>query len=239
MANLKYLFVFVFIFTCNSSCREKTEKSPQFVQNQKSTNKLEQDLDKLLNWFPGEYDNHQQVYKEAVDSFPIEKRHRQTHHIFFPVELNFIEGREIYAQQSQHYDLNNIYRQRIYAFQIDSIEQAIRLTIYTPKEPKKLKDAHLNPVLFEGLTIDDFFLKPGCDVYWKRNGEQFEGYLQENACSYFSKRFNTEVFLNETLILRKDALLLDDTAVDSSGNLVFGVNDKGPTINLKEIPCTE
>ena len=74
-------------------------------------------------------------------------------------------------------------------------------------------------------------------MYWKRNGNQFEGYLKENACSYFSKRFDTQVFLNETLILRKDALLLDDTAVDSEGNLVFGVNDKGPTINLKEKSC--
>ncbi|MEL7269737.1 MAG: chromophore lyase CpcT/CpeT [Bacteroidota bacterium] len=198
---------------------------------------LAQDLDTLLTWFPGEYDNHQQVYRESVSDLPKEKRHRQTHHIFTSVQLDFIPGRKLYAQQSQHYDLDDIYRQRIYAFEVDETEQALRLTIYTPKDPSQLKNAHLKPELFQGLSADDFILKPGCEVYWKRNGNQFEGYLKENACSYFSKRFDTQVFLNETLILRKDALLLDDTAVDSEGNLVFGVNDKGPTINLKEKSC--
>lgn len=206
-------------------------------QEQGQVSKLEEDLNELLQWFPGEYDNHRQVYQEAVSKLPKEKRHRQTHHIFYPVELEFIPGRLLYAQQSQHYNLDDIYRQRIYAFTVDEEEQAIRLTIYTPKEPSTLKNAYQNPAVFQKLSENDFILKPGCDVFWKKIGNQFEGYLKENACSYFSKRFNTRVFLNETLILRKDALLLDDTAVNSEGKLVFGVHDKGPTINLKEKPC--
>jgi len=211
-----------------------------FMANaQTNTALLEQNLKELLEWFPGEYDNHKQVYREAVLKLPEEKRHRQTHHIFFSVELDFIPGRTLYAQQSQHYDLNNMYRQRIYAFTLDEEEQAIRLTIYTPKEPERLKNAHMNPIVFQNLSKNDFFLKPGCDVFWKKVGDQFEGYLKENACSYFSEHFDTRVFLNETLILRKDALLLDDTAVDSEGKPVFGVHDKGPTINLKEVPCKE
>jgi hypothetical protein len=206
--------------------------------SQDATNtSLEDDLNELLEWFPGEYDNHQQVYKEAVSKTPKDRKHRQTHHIFHSVELDFIAGRTLYAQQSQHYNLNDIYRQRIYAFTIDEEEQAIRLTIYTPKSPEKFKNAHLNPAFFKTLSKNDFVLKPGCDVFWKKNKNQFEGYLKENSCSYFSKKFNTQVYLNETLVLRKDALLLNDTAVDENGKLVFGVNDKGPTINLKEKPC--
>ncbi len=202
-----------------------------------TTSKLQQDLDTLLTWFPGEYDNHEQVYKEAVDKLPIQKRHRQTHHIFYEEELNFIPGRTLYAQQSQHYDLNDIYRQRIYAFEVDTTEQAIRLRIYTPTNPDKLIDAHLKPKLFNNLKNEDFFLKPGCDVFWKREGNIFKGYLKENTCNYYSDRFGKQVYLNETLILRKDALLLEDTATDSDGKPVFGVHDKGPTINLKDYPC--
>ena len=131
----------------------------------------------------------------------------------------------------------NIYRQRIYAFAIDTVEQAIRLRIYTPKAPEKLTDGHLNPQLFQKLGAYDFFLKPGCDVFWKFDGKKFNGYLKENACSYYSERFSTQVYLNETLTLRKDALLLDDSATDAQGKPVFGVHDKGPTINLKEQSC--
>ncbi len=207
------------------------------AQNSTDTSPLKENLNELLEWFPDEYDNHQQVYQEAISKLPEEKKHRQTHHIFYPVQLHFIEGKTLYAQQSQHYDLDNIYRQRIYAFSIDEKEQAIRLTIYTPKKPNRFKNAHLNPAFFQTLSKDDFILKPGCDVFWKKKGNQFEGYLKENTCSYFSKRFGKQVYLNKTLILRKDALLLNDTAVDENGKLIFGVNDKGPTINLKETPC--
>lgn len=207
------------------------------AQEKNNPNVLQRDLEELLNWFPGEYDNHQQVYKEAMLNTSKERRHRQTHHIFHPVQLDFIPGLKLYAQQSQHYNLADIYRQRIYAFTVDEAEKAIRLTIYTPKEPTKFKNAHLNASIFEKLTEEDFYLKPGCEVFWKKEKDHFRGYLKENACNYYSEKFGKQVYLNETLILRKDALLLDDTAVDSEGNLVFGVADKGPTINLKEKPC--
>lgn len=239
MNRLKYPLIFLAFFPLVAFCQENSGNTKDKVTDQKtvhSNQELEEHLNELLEWFPGEYDNHQQVYQEALAQLPQEKKHRQTHHIFFPIELDFIPGRELYAQQSQHYNRDDIYRQRIYSLQIDEKEQAIRLTIYTPKEPLKLKNAHLKPTIFETLTLQDFFLKPGCDVYWKRDKDEFRGYLKENACSYFSKKFNTQVFLNETLILRKNALLLDDTAVDGDGNLVFGVNEKGPTINLKENP---
>lgn len=207
---------------------------------------LKQDLEEMLRWFPGEYDNHEQVYTQFVNNVAPEKRQRQTHHIFHRVGLDFIPGKTIYAQQSQHYDRDDIYRQRIYAFTVDENEQAIRLTIYTPKNTQALVDAHLDPTKFNNLTMEDFFLKPGCEVFWKRGprpdklGEdQFNGYLIENACNYYSERYGKQVYLNETLTLRTDALLLHDRAVDIDGALIFGAADKGPTINLKQTDCEE
>lgn len=205
-----------------------------YPQDGLAQSSLTEDLDRILSWLPGEYDNHIQVYQEAVDKLPQEKRHRQTHHIFARIAADYIPGELIYAQQSQHYDRDDIYRQRIYSFDIDSSEKAIRLTIYTPTEPSKLTDCHLQPGKLSALSIEDFILKPGCEVYWKWDGRQFNGYLKKHACNYYSERFGKRVYLNETLTLRADALLLDDRAVDIDGNLVFGVDDKGPTINLKE-----
>ncbi len=225
------------IFLCIVLSAYRTTGNNSKVSEPSATVQLQQDLDTLLKWFPGEYDNHQQVYKEAIDKLPQEKRHRQTHHIFKEVHLDFIPGRKLYAQQSQHYDLNDLYRQRIYGFEIDTIERAIRLRIYTPRDPGKLTNGHLKPKLFTTLSAEDFFLKPGCDVFWKREGTVFKGYLKKNACNYFSDRFGKQVYLNETLILSKDALVLEDKATDSEGKPVFGVHDKGPTVNLKEKAC--
>lgn len=199
---------------------------------------LESDLNELLSWFPGVYDNTQQVSEERSGDLPSELRHRHTNHTFYPVEISGIPGRKLYAQQYQHYDPDDLYRQRIYAFEPDLVEDAVRLTIYTPKDPRALTDLHHRPKTQAALSVDDFILKPGCEVYWKRAEEQFEGYLKPKTCSYYSSRFETQVFLEETLVLRQNALLLNDRAVDATGNLVFGVDDKGPTINLKQADRT-
>ena len=203
------------------------------VAQENVTASLEADLEELLEWFPGTYDNRRQVYRQALEEVPEDMRQRHTNHIFQPLTITGIPGRTLYAQQSQHYDLTDLYRQRIYSFTIDEEEQAIRLTIYTPRDPSRLTDAHLDPSKVADLTADDFFLKPGCEVFWRRGDEQFDGLLKTNACSYYSERFATRVYLNETLTLRPDALILHDRAVDGDGNLVFGSADKGPTINLK------
>lgn len=194
---------------------------------------LLEDMDEMLSWFPGEYDNDEQVSKQKQDGVAEELMQRHTHHLFQPVKVKFIDHQTLYAQQYQHYNPEDIYRQRLYAFDIDKDEEAIRLTIYTPKDPLAIKDLHLNKKLQESLTADDFILKPGCEVYWKREGEEYHGYLKKNACNYFSTRYNKQVYLNETLILSKEALLLHDKAVDAEGQSVFGSADKGPTINLK------
>lgn len=198
---------------------------------------LETQLDELLTWFPGTYENHQQVYRQAIADLPASERHRHRHHTFQPVFIAGIPGRQIYAQQYQHYDPQDLYRQRVYAFTVNAAEQAIQLTIYTPNDPDRLTDMHLDPAKQAALSADDFFLKPGCEVYWKKRDDQYEGYLKDGACSYYSERFQTEVFLNETLVMREDALLLDDYAVDGDGNLIFGAAGNGPSINLKYEAC--
>lgn len=201
---------------------------------QPSGSALDNDLETMLDWFPGVYDNTQQVSAERQAALAPELRHRHTNHTFYPVEIAGIPGRLLYAQQYQHNDPADLYRQRIYALSPDTDEAAVRLTIYTPKDPAQLIDLHLRPQAQAALSADDFILKPGCDVFWKRAEAQFEGYLKPKACSYYSTRFETQVFLEETLILRPDALLLNDRGVDANGALVFGVDDKGPTVNLKQ-----
>lgn len=209
--------------------------APSMVSSQESSPSatLEAELEELLEWFPGVYDNHRQVYRQAVEKVPEELRQRHTNHIFRPLSIAGIPGRTLYAQQSQDYDLTDLYRQRIYSFTVDPAEQAIRLTIYTPYDPARLTDAHLDHSKVADMSVDDFFLKPGCEVFWRKVEGQFDGILKTNACSYFSEMFGKRVYLNETLILRPDALILHDRAVDAEGNLVFGSADKGPTINLK------
>lgn len=159
------------------------------VVHAQSVSELEADLERMMTWFPGHYDNHRQVYQQFVENVSSERRHRQTHHIFHPVSVSGIPSPQIYAEQSEHYDRNNIYRQRIYSFSIDTDRKRIRLTIYTPKAASKLTGAHKDPSILNDLRADDFILKLGCDVFWSFEGGEFRGYLEEDACSYYSTSF--------------------------------------------------
>lgn len=194
---------------------------------------LDRDFRLMMQWFPGEYDNQEQVYFQGRMNVPEAERHRRTHHIFHRATVEGIPGITFYVQQYQNDDPEDIYRQRIYSFEPDYDEYAIKLTIYTPKDPAALKDAHLDESKLAGLTNDDFTLKPGCEVFWKRSAAQFNGYLKENACSYYSERYKKTVYLNETLVLSEDALWINDSAVDKRGRPVFGSAEKGPTKNNK------
>ena len=102
---------------------------------------LERDLEEMLSWFPGVYDNYEQIEAERLGDLPDALRHRHLNHTFFPVEIEGIPGRQLYAQQYQPHDAADLYRQRIYSFEPDADEGAVRLTIYTPHDPQDLIDA--------------------------------------------------------------------------------------------------
>ena len=183
---------------------------------------LDRDFREMMEMFPGRYDNQEQIYFEENLGVPEEDRHERTHHIFHAVKLENFPGETFYVQQYQNDDPADIYRQRIYSFEPDYDENAIRLTIYTPEDPEALIDAHLDASKLEGLSPDDMIVRPGCEVFWKREVNQFTGYMKEGACTFVSSRTGKTIIINDDLHLSKDAIWISDRAVDEDGNYVFG-----------------
>ena len=200
---------------------------------------LDRDFKTMMEWFPGRYDNQEQVYFEKTLNTPEDERHERIHHIFFPVALEAFPGETFYVQQYQNDDPTDIYRQRIYSFEPDYEENAIRLTIYTPKEPERLIDAHIDPAKLDGFTPDDTVMRPGCEVFWKRQAAQFVGYMKQDACSFVSSRSGKRIIINDDLYLSEDELWISDRAVDEDGAHVFGNKAGVPHKNRKarEFDC--
>lgn len=194
---------------------------------------LDRDFKTMMEWFPGRYDNQEQVYFEENLNAPEEERHERIHHIFFPVALENFPGETFYVQQYQNDDPSDIYRQRIYSFEPDYDENAIRLTIYTPKNPDALIDAHLDPSKLDGLAQQDTVMRPGCEVFWKRQAAQFVGYMKEGACSFVSSRSGKRIIINDDLFLSQDEIWISDRAVDEDGAYVFGNKAGIPHKNRK------
>ena len=117
---------------------------------------LKRDFTRMMDMFPGRYDNQEQVYFEDDLGVTEENRHERIHHIFSPAQLDNFPGTTFYIQQYQNDNPEDIYRQRIYSFEPDYEENAIRLTIYIPKDPNGLIDAHEDMSKLEGLTPAQF-----------------------------------------------------------------------------------
>ena len=194
---------------------------------------LDKDFRLMMEWFPGVYDNQEQVYFEEEMGIAEDLRHERIHHVFHPVELPEFGDHVMYVQQHINDDPEQIYRQRIYVFTPDYDENAIRLTIHTPDNVEALVDAHLDPSKLAGLTLDDTRVISGCEVFWKRQENQFLGYMHDGACSFESRRTGKRIIIDDDLVLTESELWISDRAEDEDGNYVFGHKEGVPHKNRK------
>ena len=183
---------------------------------------LKRDFNRMMEWFPGRYDNQEQVYFEGNLDIDEDLRHGRIHHIFAPMKLDNFPGTTFYIQQYQNDDPTDVYRQRIYSFVPDTRENAIRLTIYIPKDPDAILNAHEDPTKHEGLSPDDFITYDGCDVFWRYQNAHYHGYMKKGACKVKSQRSGKTLVIEDDLQLSKSAIWIRDEGWDEDGNYVYG-----------------
>jgi len=195
---------------------------------QKNNNTLQQELDTMMVWFAGEFDNFQQVWMEKRDSVRPDLIHEHIHSIFAPVQVPAFGKHVFYVKQYMDGNPKKIYRQRLYSFGIDKAEKAIRLDIYSFPVDSLYYDAHLQPEKLRDLKPEQLSTMPGCGVFWKRNGDHFIGYMKPRACNVVSKRTGKRIYITDSLKLTRDEIWIRDEAEDEDGNYVFGHKGKIP-----------
>lgn len=196
-----------------------------FAQN------LPADLKLLMKLFEGEFDNYGQAYgeKESKAQYP----HEHIHSIFARVNLPAVGEHVFYVKQYMDGDPKKIYRTRLYSFVPNEKENAIELRIYTFPDEKAVTDAHLDQSKLTGLTLDKLKATPGCEVYWKRDGEGFKGEMKP-TCRVNSQRLGKTIIITDDLKLTKDEIWINDQAKDEQGGYVFG-NKSGEHHKLKRV----
>lgn len=189
-------------------------------------NNLNADMQEMLGWFDGEFDNFQQVYKEKEDK--AKEVHEHIHSIFKRVSLPSFGENVFYVIQYFDGDTSKIYRQRIYSFSPDLIEQAIRLDIYSFKADSLYYYANLFPEKLNGLTPQQMTTIDGCGVWWKKTEGKYIGYMKEKACNFISKRSGKKIYITDSLQLTPNEIWIRDEAYDENGGYVYGNKDKIP-----------
>jgi len=96
---------------------------------------LNADWQLLNKLFTGEFNNFQQVWQEKEDGIADSLVHEHIHSIFKPVSIPALGKNVFFVKQYMNGDPNKVYRMRIYQFVPDRAEKAIRLDIYSFKDP--------------------------------------------------------------------------------------------------------
>lgn len=179
-------------------------------------------LQQFLAWFPGEYDNHEQVWQEGLDKAA--EPHERLHHLFVPVAVPALGEHVYYVQQHLDGDPGKIYRQRLYA--VRGADDAVRMTIWSFRDEAPYRDAHLKPELLRNLGPGQLATTPGCEVTWTPDPDgSLHGRLQDGACRFVSPRTGRPLRVTDDLRLAADEIWIRDEAFDESGARIFGRAD--------------
>ena len=183
---------------------------------------IQDDLALLTTWFGGRFDNHLQVWQAKGKNTPEELIHEHIHSIFARVKVPAFGAHVFYVKQYMDNDPKKTYRQRLYTFEPSADQTSIVLRIYAFLDDAAYMDSHLDPTKLAGLTPDTARATPGCEVYWKREGDHFSGQTREGACRIQSRRSGKTLIISDNLYLDDDEIWIHDRAVDTEGNYVFG-----------------
>ena len=191
---------------------------------------LERDMGVLLGGFGGEFDNAEQVFFADERGYPKGGGPERLHANFAPVELPAIGPHVFYVEEYNGGDPAKVYRQRLYSFSLDKAARAIRLDVFTPKDLTRVRGAQNDLGKLKGLTSADLEpAPPGCEVYWRRDGGQFTGWMRPGACKIESRRSGKTIIVTDALTLTPDTLFVLDEAQDAQGGYVFGNKAHIPT----------
>ena len=167
--------------------------SPGLVVAEDSTSKSQPDFERFLQWFPGEYDNNEQVWQQAEDGVPEDDRLEHIHHIFLPVDAPAIGNNTFFVRQYMDGDYENVYRQRLYNMEWNEEVGTVQLQIFSFKDEAKYRNTDQDPSIIQSITPEEVRNMPGCDVFWSYRGDHYIGEMKEKACFYFSERMGKNV----------------------------------------------
>jgi len=147
---------------------------------------LQSQLQRLVDWWPGEYDNNEQIVRQSGGglSKPVYEPIFRVYTHAVLLDRADIGDHVVYVEQYLNNDPVNVARMRVYTLQVALRAQAIRA------KPHEFRDGARSIVGVQGKDVmddieaDDLRALPaGCDVLIRFEGGQFRGQVNPQTCA--------------------------------------------------------
>lgn len=194
---------------------------------------LATELDILLEWVSGHFDNEQQVKtgenrlrREPLD---LDRAPDLLYPVFARVEAPQIGQHVVYLQWHIGSPDGPLQRQRIWSFEIDAALNAVLMDFFTLREPARWRDAHLQPAtaMVELARADLLPYPPDCRLPFRRHIEVFIGEIPRGECNIVSQQTRTAMNIQARVVVSRHALWYDESGTRPDGSVVFKVPASG------------
>jgi len=148
-----------------------------------------EDFTRFLSWWSGDYDNLAQTKAQQAAGAPEKGRNAATLLFIRKVDAPAFGPEAFYAEWRDAQNPNKVTRQRIYAFEIDTVRKKLRLNLHIwpadkPDFVARTAGAHLDATKLSGVTPVDMAGLKGCDVFFDAAPDQFTGAMDKGACAF-------------------------------------------------------
>jgi len=206
--------------------------SVQGVAAQPAGSVLESELETLLGWVVGEFDNRQQVERgenSLLESAPDPaKAPDLLYPLFARVEAPALGRHVVYLQWPMGSPQGTLHRQRIWVFEIDPQRNAVLMDFYTLRDPARWRDAQLRPeTALREITRNDVIpYPPVCRLPFRRHADVFIGEIPPE-CRIISQQTRTDMTIRARIVIARDQLWYEEGGVRADGSVVFRVPASG------------
>jgi len=139
----------------------------------------ESELTQLLGWLPGRYDNTAQADSDAQRG--LQPPHDRIALIIVKVYTPRLGHHVFYVQEMAADDPRRVMSERLFSFKVDE-KRGILESVYTFAEPLRWRDGQRNIELFTSVVTEDVQSVPGCELGWRKAGEQFIASYDPKLC---------------------------------------------------------
>ncbi|NKB45290.1 MAG: hypothetical protein GKS03_13540, partial [Alphaproteobacteria bacterium] len=179
-----------------------------------SRGELEGHLRLAMEWWPGEYDNHEQIVRRSGGGISIHQYEPifRIHSHYIAIDLPDLGENVLYVEEYLNADPSKISRIRVYSLSVDEAEQAVKVKLYAFKDGHDdWIGARLDPDRLATISATDLreFSDP-CDVYLRFEGGQFNGGMKRESCGK-NEWFEYQVVLGPDYNWTRDRLISRET----------------------------
>ena len=151
-----------------------------------SKGELDGHLRLMMEWWPGEYDNHEQIVRQSGGGISVHVYEPifRIHSHYIRLDLPELGENVLYVEEYLNDDPSNISRIQVYTLSVDETEQAVKVKLHAFKDGHEdMIGARMDPEQLAAIEADDLrvFSDP-CDVYMRFEGGQFRGGMKRESC---------------------------------------------------------